>query len=202
MGPSHVVTHPLAECLNTRSLGTVAGRVWNPREPPVLDTDAAISPSPQPPPAVTRDVLIGHRFAGGGAGAQRGHGLAADLITDRREVGGVFVGEVSRIQTGRFHQPAHAGPFARTLVWASACPGGVLGGWEGGWVLERAFPFPTLCPVPGRVDSRQVRSGDGMHRCRGIARNGTRNLNGCSRWCRRCRLPGPPCPWPSRDRAP
>jgi hypothetical protein len=34
-------------------------------------TSAADSPSPQPPPAVTRDVLTGRRLAGGGARARR-----------------------------------------------------------------------------------------------------------------------------------
>ena len=43
-------------------------------------TGAAISPSPQPPPAVTRVLLTGRCFAGGGARARRGRGLATDLI--------------------------------------------------------------------------------------------------------------------------
>jgi hypothetical protein len=42
--------------------------------------DAALSPSPQPPPAASRVPCTGRRFAGGGARARRGHGLAADLI--------------------------------------------------------------------------------------------------------------------------
>jgi hypothetical protein len=42
--------------------------------------DAALSPSPRPPPAVTRDVLTGRRLAGGGARARRGRELATDLI--------------------------------------------------------------------------------------------------------------------------
>jgi hypothetical protein len=43
-------------------------------------TGAALSPSPQPPPAVTRVQFTGHWFAGGGARARRGRGLATDLI--------------------------------------------------------------------------------------------------------------------------
>ncbi len=42
--------------------------------------NVAISPSPQPPPAATRVVLTGRRFAGGGATVWRGRGLATDLI--------------------------------------------------------------------------------------------------------------------------
>ena len=40
----------------------------------------AISPSPQPPPAALRIPLTARRFAGGGARARRGRGLATDLL--------------------------------------------------------------------------------------------------------------------------
>ncbi len=42
--------------------------------------NVALAPSPQLPPAVTRFLLTGRRFAGGGAPARRGRRLAADLI--------------------------------------------------------------------------------------------------------------------------
>jgi hypothetical protein len=86
--------------------GPAGGQTWR-----FVPTGAALSPSPQPPPAVTRVQFTGCRFAGGGARARRGRGLATDLIHQPTR-GRWGLCALRRIVHRRFHQPADAGPFA------------------------------------------------------------------------------------------